>query len=860
MSTNKSKKLNQLIFEQEQILNELKEEASAIDNNSLMEENERLLAELKIQTDKNNLLQSETDDLKQQLSTTRSALFSKMADEKLSAFNRTQKRIESIYYYDSDGVGSRLAEYEMGCRNSINETIKVIENYGSSQYDDIMAKLRELNNELSIRHSQVEQYATQQIDMAVKTNNSIGDRIKNEPLTDSEKQSAFKQKSVETFVGLNILSKAGILLFIVGIVMLGRYAYVHMSDVFRGALIYGLGIILVAIGELFHKKEKTVFSTALISGGVAVLYSASATCYFAFSLYSARVAFVICIVITAFAIALSHQLKSQVVCAFGAVGGYLPVVVAFMIGFGKAAADITFLPASSVYFCILAVIIFIMTYNKKWYVAQYIGYALHILAVGGIAECAWSLKGLSGYDYALPLATAFAIASFVIYLMMPGVKIVKRKPLGSGDVTLLGINTLSGAVSVSITISNCFANSTDGDRAVGFVFLAFAVIYALLMACSVREKNQTSRIASVITSVSALVFSMLVVPFVFGIEYAPIAWVVEGMILAVISVEKQLKVAEYSGLACMLIALFLAFVDRFDIGFSSYSILAIVTVCTVLVAFWIYTAYGILTSRADGRINPLYIVTQLMSSLGTFGVLCYLYQCIIHGPFVHIYSDFTNFAFAIIFALAVAVVIKHGALKNDVVSIFSDIVGVILPFVAFGGIDLGYKYYSVENYFGANVVDVKFKVFNLVLLIAVNLAVALFFAVSLGSLLNRGEVPMWVYTVSISAVALLLITATMMSQFNIAFSNVIISALYIATACVLLFIGFKKRYTVVRSGGLILILCAFAKLCFVDTSHLDSAWKIASYFAFGALLIVISYFYQRFTKKLENDVVNDIEK
>jgi uncharacterized membrane protein len=77
---------------------------------------------------------------------------------------------------------------------------------------------------------------------------------------------------------------------------------------------------------------------------------------------------------------------------------------------------------------------------------------------------------------------------------------------------------------------------------------------------------------------------------------------------------------------------------------------------------------------------------------------------------------------------------------------------------------------------------------------------------------------------------------------------------------VLLFIGFKKRYTVVRSGGLILILCAFAKLCFVDTSHLDSAWKIASYFAFGALLIVISYFYQRFTKKLENDVVNDIEK
>ena len=41
--------------------------------------------------------------------------------------------------------------------------------------------------------------------------------------------------------------------------------------------------------------------------------------------------------------------------------------------------------------------------------------------------------------------------------------------------------------------------------------------------------------------------------------------------------------------------------------------------------------------------------------------------------------------------------------------------------------------------------------------------------------------------------------------------------------------------------------------------HLDSGWKIASYFAFGAMLIVISYFYQRFSKKLHDEAVSEID-
>lgn len=850
MSTDKAKRLNRLISEQEQILRELKEEAKAVNNNSLVEENEKLIAALNIEKARGDALQKESEALKKQLNTAKSALFRKMANEKLSAFKRTQSKIDAVYYYHDDVSGSRLAEYECGCRKSIEETAKVIESYGSSQYNDILARLNDLNRELDRRHNQVEQFRQQQMNAAVSTNHAIGEKLEEEPLTENEKRTALKQKSLESFIGLNVLSKAGILLFLVGIIMLGRYAYVHMSDVFRGGLIYALGAVLIIIGELFHKKEKTVFSTALISGGVAVLYAAAATCYFAFSLYGIKTAFIICILITVCAIALSQQLKSQVVCAFSAVGGYLPVVAVFMIGFGKAASDITFLPVASIYFCLLAVILFVMTYNKKWYAAQYIGYALHIIAVGGVARCAWSLKDLAGYSYALPLAAGFAVASFIIYLLMPGVKIIKRKELGSGDVSLLGINTVSGAISVSITIHNCFAVQTSADRAVGVVFLVFAVIYAVLMSCSIRQKSAGSHIAGIITSIGALIFSMLVVPFVFGIEYAPVAWAAEGAVLAVISIERDIRASEFAGLACMVLSVLCAFAVM---DFSGGGVLAVITLCVILVSFWAYTVCGILAGRESGKIKVIYIITELLSAIGTFGYLCYLYKCAVHGPVVHLYSDFTDYVFGVLFALAVAIVIRYSVLRNNASVLFSDIVGLALPFAVFIAVDLMSNYNCITGYYGAEVKSKIFEIFNLILLIVINIAVGLFFARSLSSLLSRMQAPMWIYTAAISAVSLMLITAAVMNQFDVAFSSVIISALYIAAACVLLFIGFKKRYTVVRSGGLVLILCAFAKLCFVDTMRLDSTWKIVSYFAFGAILIVISYFYQRFSKKLESE-------
>ncbi|WP_455484467.1 DUF2339 domain-containing protein [Eubacterium sp.] len=850
--SSKIDKLNKLIDDQQAILDSVKAEARSISADDVYLENEELKSKIDILAKSESNLKAENDSLKKSLDNTKAALFSKAADEKLSAFSSVQNRIEKVYYKKELGIGSVLDDYERNCIKSIDDTVKVIEGYGSSQFDDILANLKALRAETQARRAKLEEYKSTEFNNAVQTNFAVGETYKNAPLTEAEKQAATKQRSIESFIGLNVLGKAGILLFIIGIIMLGRFAYVHMSDAFKGGLIYLLGIVLVAVGELFYKKEKTVFSTTLISGGVATLYAAAATCFFAFELYNAKVTFIICVLITAAAVILSNQVKSQVVCAFGAVGGYLPVVAIYMMGFGKAAADVTFLPVSSVYFCLLAIILFAMTYNKKWYVAQFIGYGLHLIAIGGVAKCAYSLRNLTGYGYALPLAVAFAVASFVIYLMMPGAKIVKGKPFLVKDGVLLGLNTVSGAVSVSITVHNLISNSTKADRTVGFVFLAFTLIYAFMSAFAVKEKREGSAAATAITSISGLAFSMFVIPFIFGVEYASIGWAAEGIIIALIGIQKKIDVIEYAGLGCMIMSVIARIFGSSDMSKE----LAAVSFAVIVCAFWIYTVRGFVQVEQRSYKTVIYTAVEIASAYSSVGLVKYLYDNVMSGPSVKVNSVFTDYAVVIASLLVFSIIIRHGLLKNRTSMLVSDLVSFGVFLTTFLGMDLHNKYNEIFSYFGEIVEHNALTVINVVLLFAVNIGVILFLASAVLDIINRFAAPAWLFTMAISLSSLMLITAMAMGQFEVKFSNVIISALYIAASCIMLFVGFKRRYTVVRSGGLVLILCAFAKLCFVDTSHLDSGWKIASYFAFGAILILISYFYQRFSKKAESEAEN----
>lgn len=847
MSTDKSRKLNELLIQQQSIIEELKAEADGLDTEDVILENERLTSELTKAKEELGNAQKDNTELQKELRTAKDALFARLAEEKLGAFLKTQKKIDSYYYNNATGLGNRLNEYENFCRDNINKTLASIEKYGQEQFGDIRTKLESINSEFEKKSADVRAYYQAQTQNVLKQNNAQGSKLYNEPLSKQEKNSAFKKKNFESFIGLNLLSKAGILLLLIGIAMLGKFAYTYLSDFFKMGLISLLGIVLILVGELFNKKEKTVFSSALISGGVAVLYASVATGHFAFGLYSVSITFLLCVIVTAAAIFLSHQVKSQVVCAFAAVGGYLPVIVSYMIGFGKAAADISFLPVSCVYFFLLSVIIFLMSYNKNWHISRFIGYALQIISVGGVASCAWAVKDISGYVFALPLAAAFAAVTFGVYTLYPAFRIMKKLPLSVYDILLFVLNTVTGAVSVSFTVRNCFYNVPDiADKAMGTVFLIMTVIYLLLMTAGIKTEDKNTSAAVNFSACASLLFSMSVIPLIFGFDYAPAAWAAEGVAIAVTGIAKRLKVTEIAGLVCMTASLAAYYMNLYPLN----TLLAVISFGIIASAFWIYTVRSIPEVNEKDSQRKLCYITEIIGALISAEFLYTLFGCVSQSRFIQHSSTFTDSAVRILCYMAAAVLIRTGLLKNKVSLIFSDIMGAAV-WLATALLVCGTKYSNVVDFYGKAVPKSTQAFVNIALLVILNIAAEYLLAVSAADLIKRSRLPVWTFTAAVSITSIISITLTVMKQFGVPFPSVIISAVYIAAACVLLIVGFKKDFTVVRFGGLVLILSAFAKLCFVDTRHLDSGWKIASYFAFGGILILISYFYQRFNKKLE---------
>ena len=95
---------------------------------------------------------------------------------------------------------------------------------------------------------------------------------------------------------------------------------------------------------------------------------------------------------------------------------------------------------------------------------------------------------------------------------------------------------------------------------------------------------------------------------------------------------------------------------------------------------------------------------------------------------------------------------------------------------------------------------------------------------------------------------MIILTQNLITQYGLAFNNMVISIIYIVTALLWIIFGFTKRYMLTRRFGLGLSMLSVAKLFLVDLAFSSQGYRILSYFIFGLVFVAISYVYQRFDK------------
>jgi uncharacterized membrane protein len=141
----------------------------------------------------------------------------------------------------------------------------------------------------------------------------------------------------------------------------------EIGRVFIGILCGG---ILLGVG---HRLRNTfrAFSSVLAGGGIAVLYLTIAIAFHEYRIFSQTSAFIIMLIITGFAVALSLGYNKIELAVLSILGGFASP---FMVSTGEGNYVVLF-----TYILILDVGMLVLAYYKKWNLVNIISYLFTVL-------------------------------------------------------------------------------------------------------------------------------------------------------------------------------------------------------------------------------------------------------------------------------------------------------------------------------------------------------------------------------------------------------------------------------------------------------------------------------------------------
>ena len=80
-----------------------------------------------------------------------------------------------------------------------------------------------------------------------------------------------------------------------------------------------------------------------------------------------------------------------------------------------------------------------------------------------------------------------------------------------------------------------------------------------------------------------------------------------------------------------------------------------------------------------------------------------------------------------------------------------------------------------------------------------------------------------------------------------------VTLLWLLTAVVVFVFGFRLRSVSTRMAAIILIGITLAKLLLIDSLVFTTVQKVIAYLVLGVLLLVVSFFYQKFRQQIFSD-------
>jgi len=383
------------------------------------------------------------------------------------------------------------------------------------------------------------------------------------------------QESGEEFGG-RLLGKIGIVAVLIGISFFLKYAFDNNLIGEIGRVIIGLvvGIGLLGLGQYLREKY-THYSDILMAGGIGVLYLTTYAAYGFYELISQPVAFAFLSLITLLSVIISIVDDTVAFSVLGILAGFL---TPFLLWSSPDPVGLF------TYILILDIGVLGVSLYKHWIQLNYLAFLGTIVVYGN-----W--LGEYYRAFMLPIALGYATAFFVVFLIVTIAHHIRRlEKSGPGDILLA---TLNGVLYFAVAYILLDAKYSD---ILGFFALALAVVY-LVIAFLAWSANPEDKALNFYLPGLATLFLTLAVPLQVSGYWITLAWLVEGLLLAIVASAAKLKSLHIFAIIIYIIGILKLMVDilaassRAIAFFNNVFMVSLVAVAVAYILAYLYSRY-----------------------------------------------------------------------------------------------------------------------------------------------------------------------------------------------------------------------------------------------------------------------------
>ncbi|MCL2855042.1 MAG: DUF2339 domain-containing protein [Defluviitaleaceae bacterium] len=759
----------------------------------------------------------------------KNSLYEQYFNEKLNTVNKFQRNVEIFFNGAATGEINRLNALEGQIRQRLYNLQAHSAQVGSEIAQEAGHQINLLGQQIAQR---IEEARHQAKSFSVsEAEKAEMERLRQENITGEQISHLSRKNNFERYIGLNILNAIGVVLFIIGAIAASRFGYTWVS--------FALGSIFLVGGEIMNRRRPNVFSLGMTAGGLGISYVSLAIGHFLHETIPIYPALGICVAITALAFYLSTRYKSQALLAITLVGGYLPIMSILLDG-GSTEQALLF--GMMGYFALFNLLSLTLAFRNKWTVATFIGLFLNIAGVALLSFETWSYHPY--HQQALELV--FVGFSMAVYTAIPiiGTYVTKAK-FGQSDIALVGINTFAGGI---ILLANLHFSSWNN-----FMGLAAAICTVIYLGLTyiVGRKFENAKAMTTVLYVAAIALAFAFVPLQFSLEWLTVGWAALAMILAVFGILKNHNNS---------------IISAATIGGFAITCLLILNIAhnIILEGNWDYIVLQAGSVAAGGLVvlvllaikNQLYNAAQksfkyiVMIGLWLFGIL--MLMRLEHALWPQFVGNPINLAYLMVALGAVGTMVYGKILPRlpGMACKVTEIMGTVFVLMGlFGIFALNIFISPTTTAMDAQPTNILFTATAILVVVEV-VGIFAVYDITRRAVLKK-IIGIQYLPLIVSTYIVLVFTFTLTLDYGLDFASFWISLVYIATALLWTILGFVRRYALLRRAGLALSLFSVVKLFLFDLALLTQEFRILSYFIMGAVLVIISFVYQYFSKRLD---------